>query len=154
MSHRLGIGAGVLAAVALGATGCAGPLLYEGTAPLAHEPIEVRLLRITEDGLVPDRPLRLLPGQGGVAFTNETAEPVSIVWPRDVLPQLRCAYTNRFESDDAAGATFTGGPLAPGEVGSLCLHAAGSFRFEVHRAGRPPLEGRIEATAPVEEVVR
>jgi hypothetical protein len=123
-------------------TGCGAPLLYEGRRDLDVEPLEVRLVRVTASGLVPDGPIRLRRGEGGVAFLNDTRDQVvSIIIEGHALGELRCAYTQGFASD--AGATFTPVPLSPGASASLCLHDAGTFVFEARGAGEP-LRGTLE----------
>lgn len=130
------------------AAGCGAPLLYEGRADLAVEPLEVRLLRITADRLEPAGPIRLRAGEGGLAFLNDTRDRVvAVVLPAHALPGLRCTYTQGFEADGEA--TFTARPLAPGGSASLCFHAAGTFPVEVHGVGDAPVRTVVEVVPSV-----
>jgi hypothetical protein len=141
----------LLAVTLLSVSGCSS-LLYEGTADLEVEPIEVRLIRITPTGLVPAAPISLTENEGGVAFVNECLDrPVTVVFPDHVLPVLRCAYTNGFES--VGKDTTTPIPLsAGGGLASLCFHKNGAFPFEVRGVGPTPLRSRVDV-AP-EKVTR
>jgi hypothetical protein len=145
-----GTAAAILALVLLAGSGCSS-LLYEGTGDLEVEPIEVRLIRITPNGLVPSSTINLTQNEGGIAFVNECLDrPVTVVFPDHVLPVLRCAYTNGFESDGKNTATPT--PLsAGGGLASLCFHEKGAFAFEVRGVGSTPLRGRVDV-APAKEV--
>ncbi len=125
--------------VVLGA-GCT-PLLYEGQRDLAIEPVSMRLVRITEAGLVPPGPFDLREGEASIGFLNDTRdETVAVVISGHVLPALRCSYTNRFESD--AKDTFST-PLLPGAVASLCLHTDGDIPFAVRGLAGGPARGLL-----------
>jgi hypothetical protein len=140
MTRRLVVVAWLLA-------GCGAPQFYEARREREVEPVEVRLVRITAEGLVPDEPIRLTQNEGGVAFLNDTRDRVvSVLIPGRALPALRCAYTQGFSSDE--GATFTSTPLSPGASASLCVHDAGTIAFEVHGVSDAPLHGTLDV-APV-----
>ena len=110
------------------------------------EPIEVRLIRITEEGLVPSRPADLPQAQGGVAFLNDLRDrPISIFVPKGAVEGIVCSYTGGFDSDGSAA--FTKEPIPPGGAVSLCLHEAGTIRFEIHGAAPEPLVGQVEVIA-------
>lgn len=134
--------------------GCGPELLYEARGELAVDPVLLRLLRVTDAGLLPAAAggeagpvLRVKAGGGGLVIQNDTRDRVvSVVLPDHACTGLRCSYTRGFEADGAA--TFTATPLAPGESASLCVHDAGRFAFEVHGTSDDPavvLRGAIEA---------
>ncbi len=137
---------------ALAAAGCSDvPLLYEGRGDLEVEPLEVRLIRVTDTGLEPPATIRLTEDDGGLAFINDTHDrPISVVFPDHAIGHIRCSYTKGFDTDGRS--TFTLRPLPPGGVASICLHAAGRIAFEVHGAGPAPFKGALELTpAPHDE---
>ncbi len=140
----------LLGALLLG--GCGPELLYEARGELALDPVLLRLVRVTDAGLLPSGPegeplLRVKAGGGGLIVQNDTRDRVvSVLLPGHACTGLRCAYTRGFEADGAA--TFTTTPLAPGASASLCVHDAGRFAFEVHGTSDDPavvLRGTIEA---------
>ncbi len=132
-----------LVSFVLALSACGAPLLYEGRRDQDVEPLEVRLVRVTDHGLVPPGPLHLVQGEGGVAFLDDTRDRVvSVVIMGHALSALRCAYTQGFASDGVD--TFTPDPLSPGASASLCVHDAGRFTFEVRGVGDAPLTGVLD----------
>lgn len=135
---------GTLLGLCLLAAGCGGPaLLVDADRDLGVAPLEVRLVRVTEAGLVPDAPIELRNNEGGVVFVNDTADRAVAVVVSGALCRLGCSFTDGFVADGAA--TYTDRPLDPGAAASLCVHLAGTFAFEVHglRDDGAPLAGLL-----------
>jgi hypothetical protein len=143
-----------LLALAPGTLACNGPaLLDDRRHDAASRTLEGWLVKITDDGIVPDGPVRVTGDVGGVAFLNDTRDrPVAVVFPDQTVPCVkgvfsaswlqRCEITRGFEV--VKGTTATRVPLSPGEIASLCVHEPGTLTFEVHRVGAAPWTGTIE----------
>ncbi len=124
-------------------SGCASPdLLYEQQQDRAVAPLDVRLVRITEEGLDPSW-VKVPVGSGGVAFVNDTPNTqVRVAFPTR-LELLRCSYTVGFVHE---GRGTTSEALRPGQVVSLCLHERHTVHYEVTSPGGEMLRGTLEVT--------
>jgi len=127
-------------------TGACGGLRLEDERrrDLDVAPIETALVRIEAEGLAPASTVRLVEGEGGVAFVNDlTASDAEVVFTGIHGAGMACSFTSGFTRDAARGTT--GASLRPGAVASLCIHEAGRFPFVVRAPGAPSREGLVVA---------